>query len=198
MITNNAIKCLLMKCTSRDTLLLWCSCQNVQPESHEKPLDKPKLRDLQGASGTSQHERSKEIPKSMEWVIWIDFCIRKSTVKGHIKILSDLVLLCPHWHSLYSDPQLISVPLTGPVSLGLPHSPPLSTLMHTTFALYFAERSSVAPQGFKSYPKICSAALKPAVISRPPTVAFPTATCQKSEVRGQGVEGGGELKFHPS
>lgn len=45
-ITNRDVECLLMKCSVGDTLLPQYSCQNVQPESHEKPLDKPKLRDL--------------------------------------------------------------------------------------------------------------------------------------------------------
>lgn len=43
-ITNNGTsdtRCLLRKCVVKDTLFLWDSCQNLQPESHERPSEEP-------------------------------------------------------------------------------------------------------------------------------------------------------------
>lgn len=158
---NGLTKCFLTQCPVKDTLLLWYSGQSVQSGSHEKPWDRPKLRDIlqdiwsicfinvKGMKALKRHH------KSTQWVVWIDCGSEGKCCRGqywvsfevglHLSPLAQPLLgpiapcLCPSWALVLQA----YLPLPSP------------TIIHTRAGHFFAESSSAAPQVFRIYLKVC-------------------------------------------
>lgn len=87
------------------TSLLYSLCQNGQPESHKKPSDKPKWKDilhnnmLQKCQG---HESSKETTNKCSGLSQLIPNSEKMLSRPRIEFLLNLAFICPHWIS-YSD-----------------------------------------------------------------------------------------------
>lgn len=116
-ITNNGTsdtRCLLRKCVVKDTLFLWDSCQNLQPESHERPSEEPGWGTFYKIAGRYASEMSRAWETCRDTQInakgYLDWLLgqKKKCYQGQLDILKTrmLAFICLPQHSPCSDPQL--------------------------------------------------------------------------------------------